>query len=61
VLFGFWPQVSAITASGALPVAVWEFSLGVYLVVKGFRSSPITDEATPVQGLARDLSDNGRF
>ena len=26
----------------ALPVAAWELSLGVWLVVKGFRSSPIT-------------------
>jgi hypothetical protein len=25
-----------------LPVALWEFSLGVWLVVKGFRPSPIT-------------------
>jgi hypothetical protein len=23
-------------------VALWEFSLGVYLVVKGFKASPIT-------------------
>jgi hypothetical protein len=27
---------------GALPVAAWELSLGVWLVVKGFRPSPIT-------------------
>ena len=26
----------------ALPVAAWEFSLGVWLVVKGFKPSPIT-------------------
>ena len=26
-----------------LPVALWELSLGVYLVVKGFKPSPITD------------------
>jgi hypothetical protein len=42
VLFGLWPQVSAATAIGALPIAVWEFSLGVYLVVKGFKHSPTT-------------------
>jgi hypothetical protein len=29
-----------------LPVAAWEFSLGVWLVVKGFRPSPITAEMT---------------
>jgi hypothetical protein len=26
----------------SIPIAVWEFSLGVYLIVKGFKSSPIT-------------------
>ena len=29
-----------------IPVAAWEFSLGVWLVVKGFRPSPITAEMT---------------
>jgi hypothetical protein len=28
----------------ALPIFVWELSLGIYLVVKGFRPCPITDE-----------------
>jgi len=40
-LFGLWGQVSAPAALFALPVALWEFSLGVYLVVKGFKPSPI--------------------
>jgi hypothetical protein len=31
-----------VLALGFLPVAVWEFSLGVWLVVKGFNPSPIT-------------------
>jgi len=35
-------HVSALRAIGTLPVAAWEFSLGVWLVVKGFRPSPIT-------------------
>jgi Domain of unknown function (DUF4386) len=30
------------TALAAVPVATWELSLGVWLVVKGFRPSPIT-------------------
>ncbi|HST64219.1 MAG TPA: DUF4386 domain-containing protein, partial [Mycobacteriales bacterium] len=38
-LFGAWDQVSAAGAAGALPIAVWEFSLGVYLTVKGFKPS----------------------
>jgi hypothetical protein len=29
---------------GTLPIAVWEFSLGVWLVVKGFNPSPITED-----------------
>jgi hypothetical protein len=41
-LFGLWEQQSAMSALLTLPVAVWEFSLGVYLVVKGFKPSPIT-------------------
>jgi hypothetical protein len=36
-------HVSPLAALLALPIALWEFSLGVYLVVKGFRPSPITD------------------
>ena len=35
-----------VLALGFLPVAVWEFSLGVWLVVKGFRPSPITTAMT---------------
>ena len=35
-----------VLALGFLPVAVWEFSLGVWLVVKGFKPSPITTAMT---------------
>src|ERR1700759_1182887 len=35
-------HVSALRGIATLPVAAWEFSLGVWLVVKGFRPSPIT-------------------
>jgi len=41
-LFGLKDQVSALSAIAALPIALWEFSLGVYLIVKGFKPSPIT-------------------
>ena len=40
-LFGLWGQFSGVAALAALPIAVWEFSLGVWLVVKGFKPSPI--------------------
>jgi Domain of unknown function (DUF4386) len=42
VLFGLVERVSALPALAALPVALFEFSLGVYLTVKGFKPSPIT-------------------
>jgi hypothetical protein len=42
VLFGGIGQLSAWTALATLPVAAWEFSLGVWLVTKGFRPCPIT-------------------
>jgi hypothetical protein len=45
-LFGGIGQHSSWALLGALPVAAWEFSLGVWLVVKGFNPSPITAEMT---------------
>jgi len=41
VWFNLWGQTSTVTALAALPVAIFEFALGVYLIVKGFRPSPI--------------------
>lgn len=43
VLLGLIKEVSAATAVATLPIAVWEFSLGVYLTFWGFRPSPITE------------------
>lgn len=45
-LFGIWGQQSLMSAVATVPIAVWEFSLGVYLVVKGFRPSPVTEGFT---------------
>ena len=42
VLFGLWDRISAPSGILALPIAAWEFSLGVYLIVKGFKPSPVT-------------------
>ena len=42
VLFGLWEQTSAWSAIATIPEFVWELSLGIYLVVKGFRPSAIT-------------------
>ena len=41
-LFGVIDRTSALSALLALPIALWEFSLGVWLTVKGFKPSPIT-------------------
>ena len=46
VLFNLWGQTSTVTALLALPVALFEFSLGVYLIVKGFQPSPILSSDT---------------
>jgi hypothetical protein len=43
VLFGFIGQHAPATALAAIPIALWEFSLGIYLVVKGF-NSPANDK-----------------
>jgi hypothetical protein len=48
VLFGAFEQVSLPAAIATVPEFVWELSLGVYLVVKGFKPSPIAS------GYARD-------
>jgi Domain of unknown function (DUF4386) len=42
VLFGLVERMSALPGIAALPVALFEFSLGVYLTVKGFKPSPLT-------------------
>lgn len=39
-VFGGWAQLSVMGGLAALPVAVWEFSLGVWLTVKGFSTTP---------------------
>jgi hypothetical protein len=46
VLFGAWDRISAPSGLLAIPIALWEFSLGIYLIVKGFRPSPITASMT---------------
>ena len=41
-LFGGGQALHGLALLPVLPVAAWEFSLGVWLVVKGFNPSPIT-------------------
>ncbi|OXM44816.1 DUF4386 domain-containing protein [Amycolatopsis alba] len=41
-MLGLKEMSSAWSALAALPIALWEFSLGVWLIVKGFNPSPLT-------------------
>ena len=45
-LLGQHSSLTGLAVLPVLPVAAWEFSLGVWLVVKGFKPSPITAEMT---------------
>ena len=42
ILFGAWEQVSLPAAIATIPEFLWELLLGIYLVVKGFKTSPLT-------------------
>ncbi len=42
IMFGVWEQFSMPANLAVIPIFVWELSLGIYLVVKGFKPSPIT-------------------
>lgn len=37
IFFGLYDRMSPIAAIAALPIAAWEFSLGIYLTFRGFR------------------------
>lgn len=41
-MFDVIGQRSGRALVAAIPIALWEFSLGIWLVVKGFRQVPIT-------------------
>jgi hypothetical protein len=47
IFFGAYDRMAPIAPLAALPIAAWEFSLGVYLTVKGFKPAPITARTTP--------------
>jgi hypothetical protein len=45
VLFGLYPQVSVLSGMSAVPIFLWEGALGLWLVIKGFKPSPLTAAA----------------
>lgn len=56
VLFDLIGRTSAPAALTALPIALWEFSLGVWLVVKGFKPSPILFTDTREEGVSGSIA-----
>ena len=44
LMFGITGPALTLTTLGVLPIAVWEFSLGVWLVAKGFNPAAIITE-----------------
>jgi hypothetical protein len=46
-MFGINEQSSMWSGIATAPIFAWERSLGVYLVVKGFKPSPITSTSVP--------------
>ena len=49
VVLGLWEQTGTVGALAAVPIALWEFSLGVWLIVKGVRMPEPAVENGPVQ------------
>ena len=48
-MFGIIDRFSGLAALVTLPIALWEFSLGVWLTVKGFNPSPIIAESASTE------------
>ena len=42
-MFGIIDRVSTLSGIAALPIALWEFSLGVWLLFKGFKTTPVPE------------------
>jgi hypothetical protein len=56
VLFDLIGRTSTPAVLTALPIALWELSLGIWLVVKGFRPSPILFTDTRDAGVSRSIA-----
>jgi hypothetical protein len=47
IFFGVYDRAAPIALLAALPIAAWEFSLGVYLTVKGFKPAAVAALPSP--------------
>jgi len=54
ILFGLIGRLSPLAGLSALPVAVFEFSLGVWLIIQGFNSSAIASQAETTSKLVAE-------
>lgn len=54
-LFGLYDQVSTWALLAALPIATWEFSVGVWMTVKGFRPASGAEDLSISIAPARSL------
>ena len=52
VVLGLWEQTGPVGSIAAIPIALWEFSLGVWLIVKGVRLPEPSTDAAPVPATA---------
>lgn len=43
-LFGAWDQISTPSALLTFPIAIWEFSFGIYMTFRGFKPTAVSDE-----------------
>lgn len=50
-ILGVVDQFSAVPAITTIPIAAWELSLGLWLLLKGFTPSPLTDGVETVQAV----------
>jgi hypothetical protein len=55
ILFGVYKQTAGISLIFTVPEAAWELSLGIYLIVKGFRTSSPLIEARHTGAAQVDL------
>jgi hypothetical protein len=58
-MFGLNEQLSAASSLAVVGIFFWELSLGVYLVVKGFRPSPITVDLVRTATVGGDAARSG--
>jgi hypothetical protein len=55
-MFGITGPIFVLSAIGVLPIALWEFSLGIWLVAKGFKPSAIVSLPKSTSILAEPLA-----